>query len=81
MVKLKVPRITQAVTTPAAVLIFDAGGNQVAIVKNGVVELRRVHISRDLGTSLELDRGLDGSEGVILDPYADLTNGQRVRIG
>ena len=79
-VKLEVPRISPAITIPAAALIFNAEGTQVAAVKDNVVELRKVHISRDLGTILELDRGLEGGETVVLSPSADLANGQRVTI-
>jgi HlyD family secretion protein len=79
-VRLKVPRTTPAVTIPAAALIFNADGTQVATVKEGVVELSKVHILRDLGTTLELNSGLKGDETVIVNPYADLANGQRVNI-
>ena len=79
-VKLEVPRISPAITIPAAALIFNAEGTQVAAVKDNVVELRKVHISRDLGTILELDRGLEGGETVVLNPSADLANDQRVTI-
>jgi HlyD family secretion protein len=79
-VRLKVPRTTPAVTIPAAALIFNADGTQVATVKDGVVELRKVQILRDLGTTLELNSGLKGDETVIVNPYADLANGQRVKI-
>jgi HlyD family secretion protein len=79
-VKLRVPRTTPAVTIPAAALIFNADGTQVAAVKDAVVELRKVHILRDLGTTLEINSGLKGDETVILNPYADLVNGQRVKI-
>jgi multidrug efflux pump subunit AcrA (membrane-fusion protein) len=78
--KLEVPRISPAITIPAAALIFNAEGTQVAAVKDNVVELRKVHISRGLGTILELDRGLQGGETVVLNPSADLANGQRVTI-
>jgi multidrug efflux pump subunit AcrA (membrane-fusion protein) len=74
-VKLKVPRITPAVTIAAVALIFNAGGTQVATVKNGA----KIHLLRDLGTTLEIDNELADGETVILDPYADLASGQKVK--
>jgi hypothetical protein len=53
---------------------------QVTTVNDNVVEVRKVHISRDLGITLKLDRGLRGGRTVILFPSADLANGQRVNV-
>lgn len=64
----------------AVALTFNAAGTQVATVKDDVVAVRRVHISRDLGTTLELDRGLGDGETVVLNPSADLASGQRIKI-
>jgi RND family efflux transporter MFP subunit len=78
-VSIDVPRRQQTVTIPAEALIFNAGGTQVATVADGTVSLRKVEILRDHGTYLELASGLNGDEHVILNPFAALTDGQKVK--
>jgi len=78
-VTIDVPRHQQTVTVPAEALIFNAGGTQVATVADGTIRLRKVEILRDHGTSLELASGLDGGEEVVVNPFAALSDGQKVK--
>ena len=78
-ITLDIPRPEPIVTVPAEALIFNSGGTQVAVVgKDDRVEMRPVVIDRDLGATLDLKKGLEGGETVVLNPPADLRPGSRV---
>jgi hypothetical protein len=51
----------------------------VAVVENGVAHLRKVHVVRDFGTSVEVNQGLREGEQVILNPSVDLAEGSKVQ--
>ncbi|WP_019904762.1 efflux RND transporter periplasmic adaptor subunit [Methylobacterium sp. 77] len=78
-VTLNVPRTGQNVVIPAEGLVFNQRGTQVAISRDdGTVEWRGIHIKRDLGTTIEIDQGLDGGEQIVLSPPVDLRDGQKM---
>lgn len=78
-VTLKVPRTEPNVVIPAEALVFNQHGTQVAVARDdGTTGWRTVRIGRDLGTTIELVQGLDGSEQIILSPPSDLRDGQRI---
>ncbi|WP_200931858.1 efflux RND transporter periplasmic adaptor subunit [Methylobacterium sp. Leaf85] len=78
-VTLKVPRTGRNTVIPAEGLVFNQRGTQVAISRDdGTVEWRGVHIQRDLGTTIEIDQGLDGGEQIVLSPPVDLRDGQKM---
>lgn len=79
-VRLTVPRRAPSVILPAEALIFDDRGMQVATVVDGTVQLHPVVINRDFGTSVEIADGLQGGETVILSPYANIADGQKVKV-
>ncbi len=79
-VELKVPRKTPSVVVPAEALIFNRNGLQVAVVNGGRSELRKLNVTRDLGTTVEADAGVAAGEHVILNPPVTLTNGGKVQI-
>jgi hypothetical protein len=47
---------------PAEALIFNRDGLQVAVVNNGKAEIRKVRVTRDLGTRVEVDAGVKPGE-------------------
>jgi RND family efflux transporter MFP subunit len=55
-VELKIPRKSPSRMVPAEALIFDRDGLQVAVVKDGKSEIRKVRVTRDLGTQVEVDK-------------------------
>ena len=57
-VELKIPRRTPSFVVPAEAIIFNRNGLQVAVVKNGKAEIRKVSVTRDLGTRVEVDSGI-----------------------
>lgn len=73
---------SQAVTSvPATVLIFRAHGPQIAVLGPGnKVVMRDVHIAMDLGSVLEIDRGLEPGDRIIDNPPDSLAAGDIVRV-
>src|ERR1700731_4882217 len=56
-VELKLPPKTLSFVVPAVGLI-DRNGLQVAVINNGKAEIRKVTVTRDVGTQLEVDHGV-----------------------
>jgi RND family efflux transporter MFP subunit len=79
-VELHILRKVPSLTVPAAALIFNAGGVQVAVVDNGIVHLRRVSVARDLGTQVELSAGVRPNDQVILNPSVSLVDGAKAQV-
>jgi HlyD family secretion protein len=80
-VSFAIPRQTPGIVLPDDALVFNAAGMQVAVVRpDGTVEMRKVSIYRDFGTSVEIREGLSGGERLVLRPPADLSDGSRVKI-
>jgi RND family efflux transporter MFP subunit len=79
MIELHIPRKTLSLSVPADALIFNRSGMQVAVVTNGKVELRKVSVIRDLGTRVEVDKGIAAGDRVVLNPPVTLIDGSKVR--
>jgi hypothetical protein len=47
-------------------------------VENGIVHIRKLTVVRDRGTSIEVGDGVKNGDQVILNPPADLVEGQTV---
>jgi RND family efflux transporter MFP subunit len=80
MVELQVPRRTPALLVPAGAIICNHNGLQVAVAEGGVARLRRISVSRDLGTELEVRDGVKAGDHVILNPAVDLRDDEPVAI-
>jgi RND family efflux transporter MFP subunit len=80
MIELHIPRKTPSLSVPADAIIFNRRGMQVAVVNNGKAEIRKVNVSRDLGTRLEVDSGINAGDEVILNPPVTLINGSKVQV-
>jgi RND family efflux transporter MFP subunit len=79
-VELKIPRKAPSLVVPAEALIFNRDGLQVAVVKDGKAEIRKVRVTRDLGTRVEVDAGVKPGDRVILNPPVNLVEGSNVRL-
>ena len=77
-VELQIPRKTQSFIVPSEAVIFNRGGLSVAVVENGVVRVRKLTVVRDHGTSVEVSDGVKNGDQVILNPPADIVEGQTV---
>jgi RND family efflux transporter MFP subunit len=79
MAELKIPRAASSFVLPAEAIIFNRNGMQVAVVKDGKAEIRKVRVTRDLGTRVEVDTGVKWGDQVILNPPINLADGSRVQ--
>ena len=80
MVELKIPRKTPSLVVPAEAIIFNRDGLQVAVVNNDKAEIRKVRVTRDLGTQVEVDTGVKPGDRVILNPPVSLVEGSKVQV-
>lgn len=79
-VELKIPRPTPSFGVPAEAIIFNRNGLQVAVVKDGKADIRKLEVTRDFGTWVEADTGVKSDEDVILNPPVNLVDGGKVRV-
>src|SRR5262245_34711866 len=79
-VELHVPRKAPSLLVPANAIIFNSGGVQVAVVKDGIAHIRKIAVGRDLGTTVEAKAGVASGDQVILNPPVDLTDGSKVAV-
>lgn len=79
-VELKIPRKSPSFSVPAEAIIFNRNGTQVAVAHNGKVDIRKVGVTRDLGTRVEVNTGVEAGDQVILNPPVDLVDGSPVRV-
>jgi RND family efflux transporter MFP subunit len=78
-VELKIPRRTPSFVVPAEAVIFNRNGVQVAVINDGKAEIRKVRVTRDRGTQVEVDRGVKAGDQVILNPPVTLADGSKVQ--
>jgi RND family efflux transporter MFP subunit len=79
-VELKIPRKSPSLMVPAEALISGRDGLQVAVVRDGKSEIRRVRVARDLGTQVEVDAGVKPGDRVVLNPPVNLVEGSKVQL-
>jgi len=80
-VELLIPRKAPSFLVPGDAVIFNRGGVQVAVVDEGVARFRKVAVTRDFGTEVEVNDGVKAGERVILTPSVDLVEGTAVQVG
>jgi len=78
-VEFHIPRKVPGLSVPADALIFNREGMQVAVVSDGKAEIRKVDVTRDLGTRVEVDGGVSAGDQVILNPPVNLVDGSKVQ--
>lgn len=78
-VELHIPRRTPSLMVPAAAVIFNQQGLQVAVVENGAIRFHKIAVVRDLGTEVEVSDGVKNGDKVVLNPSVDLADGSEVR--
>jgi RND family efflux transporter MFP subunit len=79
-VELKIPRKSPALIVPASAIIFNQNGMQVAVAENGIVHLRKIAITTDFGTEVQVSEGVKDGDKVILQPPVNLADGDKVQI-
>ena len=75
-------RTSTAVTIPVKTLIFQSDGSAaVAVVHvDRTVEIRKIHITQDLGRRVQVAQGLSESDQLIINPPGGLATGAIVTI-
>ncbi|MDA1194145.1 MAG: efflux RND transporter periplasmic adaptor subunit [Planctomycetota bacterium] len=69
------------VTVPTAAVVRRSGSSVVFIVEGGIARGVDVERGEVRGTSIQIKRGLEGGELVVLDPPASLRSGDAVETG
>jgi RND family efflux transporter MFP subunit len=79
-VELHIPRKVPSLIIPSDAIVFDADGLHVAVMENGTAHFRKVTVTRDFGTSVEVGDGVKAGDQVILNPPVDLADGSKVQV-
>ena len=80
-VAFHIPAQPGTLVVPATALVFGRSGMQVAAVGNDrVVTLRPVTVGRNLGTDVEIVKGLNPDDQLIDNPLETTVSGEKVRI-
>jgi RND family efflux transporter MFP subunit len=79
-VELRIPRQSPALIVPAPAIIFNQNGMQVAAVEEGVAHLRKIGITTDYGSEVEVSNGVKDGDKVIVQPPVNLADGDKVQI-
>ena len=66
------------ILVPGDSLITMARGEFVPVVQNGVVQMRSVHVARDLGTQVFITAGLENGDMVVVNPSDLVKEGAHV---
>ncbi|HEX2672933.1 MAG TPA: hypothetical protein VHM25_18745, partial [Polyangiaceae bacterium] len=78
-VRINLPAARRVFELPATVLMTDASGVRIATVDaQNHVHLQRIVLERDLGQTVQIASGIDGSERVVQVPGPELADGQAV---
>jgi RND family efflux transporter MFP subunit len=78
---LDIPIDGNGVMIPAITLLFESGEPAVAVVDpDGKVEIRKIVITHDLGTRLQIASGLSESDRLIINPSPGLVTGTAVTV-
>jgi RND family efflux transporter MFP subunit len=80
IVDLKIPRKAPSLIVPADATIFDKNGLQVAVFQHGTAHIRKISVTRDLGTQVEVDDGLKAGDQVVLNPPVNIIDGSKVQL-
>jgi RND family efflux transporter MFP subunit len=80
-VRLEVARQHPSLIIPASALVFNASGNQVAVVgPDQQLELRAVHVAEDFGSEIGITTGITADDNIIVNPGDRLSDGVKVEI-
>jgi RND family efflux transporter MFP subunit len=80
IVELNIPVKTPSLIVPADATIFNQNGLNVAVVEDSIVHFRKVSVTRDLGTQVEIDDGVKQGDQVIVNPPVTLVEGSKVQV-
>jgi RND family efflux transporter MFP subunit len=80
-VKFMLDRTAKTILAPAAIMLFNSAGPQVAIVgPDQKVHFQKVTPGRDYGSTIELLGGVNAGDRAILNPTDELAEGMKVEV-
>ncbi|HEY4051276.1 MAG TPA: efflux RND transporter periplasmic adaptor subunit [Acidobacteriaceae bacterium] len=80
-VHMHLPVPVRSVVVPSGSVLYQAAGPQIAVVnQNNQVELRKVGLGRDFGSTIEITSGLSASDSFITSPPDFLVDGMKVAV-
>jgi RND family efflux transporter MFP subunit len=80
-VDMHVPVPVRSLVISSGSVLYQAAGPQVAVVnQNSQVELRKVGLGRDFGSTIEITSGLNASDSIITSPPDYLVDGMKVAV-
>jgi RND family efflux transporter MFP subunit len=80
-VHIHVPVPVRSLVIPSGSVLYQAAGPQVAVVnQNSQVELRKVGLGRDFGSTIEITSGLNANDSIITSPPDYLVDGMKVAV-
>jgi RND family efflux transporter MFP subunit len=80
-VKFQVKRSEPTILVPGNAVVANAQGTRVVTISgNGRVRYVNVQLGRDMGTEVEVLKGLSGAEQLVTNPADTLADGQQVRV-
>jgi RND family efflux transporter MFP subunit len=80
-VKFTLDRTAKVILAPAAVILFNAKGPQVVIVRpDATLHYQRVTPGRDYGSTIELLAGVNPGDRAVLNPSDELAEGMKVEV-
>ena len=80
-VHFKLASPTRPLIVPSGSILFQTAGPQVAVVTaKNTIELRKIVIGRDFGTTTEITNGISTQDSVIASPPDYLVNGMPVTV-
>jgi RND family efflux transporter MFP subunit len=80
-VHMHVPVPVRSLVVPSGSVLYQAAGPQIAVVnQNSQVELRKVGLGRDFGSTIEITSGLSASDSFITSPPDYLVDGMKVAV-
>jgi RND family efflux transporter MFP subunit len=81
VIHLDVRRAIPVVTVPSQAVIFNQDGLKIAVLSDGKVELRKIELEFDNGATVDVRAGLKAGDKVILNPPANIADGERMKEG
>jgi len=79
-VDLAVPRKSRPLVIPSDTLVFRTSGPQAAVVSpDGVVHFAKLELGRDFGDRVEVMRGLEDGQSLVVNPSDAVREGARVK--
>jgi RND family efflux transporter MFP subunit len=80
-VRMEVESLNPPLLIPAAALVFNAAGTQVAVMRsNRTIELRAVEVVGDLGSEIGIAMGITADEDIVINPGDRMSDGLAVEI-